>query len=191
MGRGDRYPALGLHWLLGSVRLAQGDTDEALREFAREMDLATPHRLYGREYQMSAVFSRGACLLRLKKHDAAIDAFQASLALYPEHAQSTLGLALALRGTGSGDRAAEHLTKVRALLPSLRATRPIEADLIHGQLATAEGDVEAAGAIVREAVNHAPAGFACWTLPIEPLLNQALSSQAFTAVLHALAARAR
>ena len=30
IARGDRYPALGLHWMLGLVRLAQGDVDEAL-----------------------------------------------------------------------------------------------------------------------------------------------------------------
>jgi tetratricopeptide (TPR) repeat protein len=191
MGRGDRYPALGLHWLLGSVRLAQGDPAEARREFVREVNLATPHRLYGREYKMSASFALGACLLRLDSHDKAIEAFQAALALYPEHPQSLLGLALALRAAGSAHHASEHLGKVRALLPALHATRPIEAGIIRSELLAAEGDVDAAGAILCEVVNDAPAGFACWTLPIEPLLHQALSSQAFTAALQKLADRAR
>jgi DNA-binding winged helix-turn-helix (wHTH) protein/Flp pilus assembly protein TadD len=191
MGRGDRYPALGLHWLLGSVRLAQGDTDEALREFAREMDLAQPHRLFGREYRMSALFSRGATLLRLERHDEAIAAFNEALALYPEHAPSMLGLALALRGPHARDRAAEHLSRVRALLPGLHAARPIEAALVRGQLEAAEGNLQAAGTILHEALGRAPAGFAGWTLPIEPLLHQAVSSQAFRAVLQLLADRAR
>ena len=34
--RKQRYPAKGLHWLLGLVRLASGDTGEALKEFERE-----------------------------------------------------------------------------------------------------------------------------------------------------------
>ena len=191
IGRGDRYPALGLHWLLGSVRLAQGDADEAQREFARELDLATPHRLYGREYQMSALFAQGASLLRLKNYDGAITSFQAALARYPDHAQSTLGLALALRATGSRERAAESLAKVRELLSAIHATRPIEAGIIRSQLLAAEGHLEAAGAILCGIVNDAPAGFAGWTLPVEPLLHQAQSSQAFTAVLQTLADRAR
>jgi tetratricopeptide (TPR) repeat protein len=35
IARGGRYPALGLHWLLGLVRLSLGDVDEALEEFSR------------------------------------------------------------------------------------------------------------------------------------------------------------
>src|SRR4029453_6529306 len=40
IGRGERYPALGLHWLLGLVRLAQNDVKEATEEFDRERALA-------------------------------------------------------------------------------------------------------------------------------------------------------
>ena len=40
IARGERYPALGLHWLLGLVRLAQDDVGEALEEFDRERALA-------------------------------------------------------------------------------------------------------------------------------------------------------
>ena len=66
IGRGERYPALGLHWLLGLVRLAQDDVEEALAEFERERALAEPHRLYGREYAMHAAHRprRGAAARR-------------------------------------------------------------------------------------------------------------------------------
>src|SRR4029453_9226585 len=60
ISRGDRYPALGLHWLLGLVRLAQDDVVEALEEFEREQQFAKPHRLYGREFAMNSWFCRGA-----------------------------------------------------------------------------------------------------------------------------------
>src|SRR6185312_3567950 len=64
IGRGERYPALGLHWLLGLVRLAEGDAVEAIEEFDREHRLAEPHRLYGREYAAHALLGRGAALVR-------------------------------------------------------------------------------------------------------------------------------
>ena len=37
----QRYPARGLHWLLGLVRLAQGDTTEAETEFEKERGCGT------------------------------------------------------------------------------------------------------------------------------------------------------
>src|SRR5712691_9938615 len=37
LAKGGRFPALGLHWLLGLVRLAQDDIDEAIRELDREI----------------------------------------------------------------------------------------------------------------------------------------------------------
>ena len=191
MGRGDRYPALGLHWLLGLVRLAQDDVDEAQRELSREMELATPHRLYGREYQVSAVFARGACLLRLQRFDEAIESFRTALRSQPDHAQSTLGLAVALQATGARDLAREHLAKGRALVSTLQAARPIEADIIRSQLLVAEGDAAGASEVLSRVLEDAPPGFAGWTLPVEPLLHQVLSSQEFTAVRRGLAGRAR
>lgn len=85
IGRGGRYPALGLHWLLGLVRLAQDDVEEAIAEFDREQVLAEPHRLYGREYAMHALHGRGAALLRARRPDEAIESFHRALELYPHH----------------------------------------------------------------------------------------------------------
>jgi hypothetical protein len=55
IGRGGRYPALGLHWLLGLVRLAHDDVEEAAEEFEQEEALAETYRLYGREYSLHAI----------------------------------------------------------------------------------------------------------------------------------------
>src|SRR5262249_33658223 len=130
MARGDRYPALGLHWLLGLVRLAQDDVEEALREFDREQSLAEPHRLYGREYEMSALHARGVCLLRTGRHGDAVDCFERALVLYPAHAQSHIGLALAHRAAGSRDRADAALRKLPAIAKALADARPIEAAIV-------------------------------------------------------------
>ncbi|HEV3056665.1 MAG TPA: winged helix-turn-helix domain-containing protein [Vicinamibacterales bacterium] len=191
VARGDRYPALGLHWLLGLVRLAQGDIGESLQEFEREEQRATPHRLYGREYEMNAVHARGACLLRAGRHAEAVACFTRSLELYPEHAQSHIGLALALRAAGSIDRAGSISGTLAAIVTSLRVSRPIEAALVEGQMLATAGKSDAAGAVLCTLLESAPPGFAAWTLPIEPLLLQLHGTEAFTAAVRTLADRAR
>jgi DNA-binding winged helix-turn-helix (wHTH) protein/Tfp pilus assembly protein PilF len=191
VARGDRYPALGLHWLLGLVRLADADFDEALQEFEREEARADPHRLYGREYAMAAVHARGACLLRAGRHADAIACFERALALYPDHAQSHIGLALALRATGSHDRAQAVSTRLAPILATLETTRPVEAALIESQMLVMEGQLEAASAVLCRCLETAPPGFAGWTIPVEPLLTQLHGTQGFTTTLTQLADRAR
>ncbi len=127
LGRGGRYPALGLHWLLGLVRLAQGDIDEAIAELDREHTLAEPHRLYGREYAMHALHARGAALLRANRPDHAIDSFRCALELYPGHAPSHVGLALAFRAARSTRSADAALADAERALVTLTRTRPLEA----------------------------------------------------------------
>ena len=191
VARGDRYPALGLHWLLGLVRLAQEDVDEALEEFTREGRRADPHRLYGREYEMSALYCRGACMLRVGRHSDAIDCFEQALGLYPEHAQSHIGLALALRSTGSIARADSTVRALAKIQARLAGTRPIEAALVESQAQATGGHVETACAVLCSLLDTAPPGFAGWTIPIEPLLFQPHGSKAFLAVLRRLADRAQ
>jgi DNA-binding winged helix-turn-helix (wHTH) protein/Flp pilus assembly protein TadD len=191
IGRGDRYPALGLHWLLGLVRLAQDDVEEALRELDRERQLAEPHRLYGREYEMSSLHGRGACLLRLGRNQEAADCFQQALVLYPDHAQSNLGLSAALRAVGSLEAADATWRRARTNLDTLAAARPIEAAIVHSQLLAVEGKPQEANAVLCNALDEAPPGFAAWTLPIEPFLLQSTGIKAFTAALSRLSHRAR
>jgi DNA-binding winged helix-turn-helix (wHTH) protein/Tfp pilus assembly protein PilF len=189
--RGDRYPALGLHWLLALVRLAQDDVDEALRELDRERQLAEPHRLYGREYEMNAIHGRGACLLRVGRVDEAADCFRQALTIYPDHAQSHLGLAVALRSAGSELEATPTWRRIRDILATLTGSRPIEAAIVQAQALAIEGRADEAGAVLCTALDAAPPGFAAWTVPIEPFLRQLTGSRTFTAALGQLARRAR
>ncbi len=191
IGRGDRYPALGLHWLLGLVRLAQDDVEEALPELDRERQLAEPHRLYGREYEMNTLHSRGACLVRLGRSDEAADCFRRALALFPDHAQSNLGLSVALRAMGSHDVAEEAWRKALGILETLARTRPMEAAIVHSQVLAVEGKLNDAGAVLCNALDDAPPGFAAWTLPIEPFLLQLAGIESFRAALARLSQRAR
>jgi tetratricopeptide (TPR) repeat protein len=191
IGRGDRYPALGLHWMLGLVRLAQEDVQEALRELERERELAEPHRLYGREYEMNALNGRGACLLRVGRIEEAADCIRRALVLYPDHAQSNLGLAAALRAMGSPDAADAACRKACTILETLARTRPIEAAIVHSQALAIEGKAQDAGAVLCKALDEAPPGFTGWTVPIEPLLFQLTGTKPLTAALGRLSARAR
>jgi tetratricopeptide (TPR) repeat protein len=191
MARGDRYPGLGLHWLLGLVRWAQSDPDEALAEFDREMKLANVNRLYGREYKMSALHARGVCLLGIGQTAAAITAFESALELYPDYAQTHLGLSVACRTGGFVDRADLARKNLTAILRTLGGSRPIEAKLVESQRLTADGEFDRAAATLGELLETAPPGFAAWTLPVDPLFRQLHGAQGFTAVLQMLAERAR
>jgi len=189
--RGDRYPALGLHWLLGLVRLAQDDTDEALKELDRERALAQPHRLYGREFQMNALHARGACLLRMDRLDEATRCFEAALALYPDHVQSHLGLMLSSRAAGARERAEAESGRLGEIMSTLRVGRPVKAAVVGSQILAAEGQVENACAALCRLLDAAPPGHAAWTLPIEPFFAEPLRRQAFAPAITKLAERAR
>jgi DNA-binding winged helix-turn-helix (wHTH) protein len=191
LGRGGRFPALGLHWLLGLVRLAQDDIDEAIAELDREHTLAEPHRLYGREYAMHARHARGAALLRADRPDQAIESFKRALELYPRHAPSHIGLALAYRATRSTTSADAAIAGAESALVSLTRTRPLEAALVRAQTLAIRADADGAVATLGHLLHEAAPGFAAWTLPVEPFLTQLKASKAFTGVLDQLAERAR
>ena len=182
IGRGERYPALGLHWLLGLVRLAQNDIEEALAEFERERGLAEPHRLYGREYAMHASIGRGAALLRAGRNDEAIASFHEALGWYPDHPLGHLGLAVA----GHADFAA-----VDAVLAVMERAKPIEAALVRAQVLAAQGDGQAAAASAARAIKDAPPGFAGWSLLVDPLILQVPDITVFMPVFSLLTDRAR
>jgi len=191
IARGERYPALGLHWLLALVRLAQDDIEEACRELEHERTLAEPHRLYGREYAMTADWTEGACLLRLHRPQDAIAAFERALALYPEHAQSHLGLALALREAGLLERADETMNQLEVIERTLAHSRPVESAIVRAQVLTCEGNDAAAVRVLIDLLETAPSGFVAWTLPVEPFLHQVVAKKDFAVPLQILAERAR
>jgi tetratricopeptide (TPR) repeat protein len=183
IGRGERYPALGLHWLLGLVRLALDDVKEAVEEFDREADLALPHRLYGREYTLHAAVARGVALLRGGEHDEAVASFRLGIQAYPDHPFPHAGLALATGAENGWARADSGVA-------SLARTRTLDAALMQGALAAARGGVPAAAATLGKALDEAPPGFAGWWLPVDPLLRQVIDTTELQAVLARLAERA-
>jgi DNA-binding winged helix-turn-helix (wHTH) protein/tetratricopeptide (TPR) repeat protein len=191
ISRGDRYPALGLHWLLGLVRLAQDDVDEALRELDRERVLAEPHRLYGREFQRDALHARGACFLRMGRIDSAIDCFNEALASYPDDAGSQVGLMLSARAAGKRSRAESMRKTIDGTVRTLESAQPVKAAIIKGQLLVIDGrGVDACAALCSLLEAETP-GHAAWSLPVEPFFVEPIRAQIFAPVLAKLADRAR
>jgi tetratricopeptide (TPR) repeat protein len=189
--RHDRFPALGLHWLRGLVRLAHDDMPEALAEFDREVRLADPHRLYGREYAMAALQGRGFALLCARQHQDAAEAFERSLELYPACTQSRVGLAQALRGQGKNASADREFGTADHAVVTLTQRRPIEGAMARAHILSAQGRVGDVAQALGRLLAEAPPGFAAWTLPIDPLFRPLHGDRLFATVLARLAERAR
>src|SRR3954470_15321448 len=95
----QRYPARGLHWLLGLVRLAQGDAREARAEFDREVEGGST-QLYSAEFAMNAYDGAGFAALASSDAAEAVAMFNRALKLFPDHARSLVGLGASLLASG-------------------------------------------------------------------------------------------
>jgi adenylate cyclase len=187
----QRYPARGLHWLLGLLRLARGDVDEARAEFAREID-SGPSQLYASEFTMNAQDGLAFAHLHSGEADAAAAMFRRALELYPDHARSLVGLGAALAAAGDSAGADVAFAQAdRAIEGLRRGGRVGEACL--GQ--AFQHAVHARPADVIETLlrlfERPDVPFTGWTLPIEPLLEPLRSDSGFQAILASLADRAR
>ena len=186
----ERFPALGLYWLFGLVSVARHDTAGALAAFDRELRLADPERLYGREYAMSAHYGRGLTLLLDARADEAVAEFQRAIELYPDYPQAHLALAAAYRRLGAADGERTATARADAALVVIARTKPIEAAIV-GAMRRATDEPDQAIALLERMLEDAPPGFAGWAIPIEPLLGELQKREAFKAVLKRLADRAR
>jgi DNA-binding winged helix-turn-helix (wHTH) protein len=189
--RKQRYPAKGLHWLLGLVRLASGDTTEAQQEFQRELASGS-WQLYAREFAMNAHDGAAFAFLRAGDPQVAIQSFQQALDLFPEHARTLVGLGAAWQAAGDAGRADDAFTRAGGAIEGLRrGGRGSEATLAEAMLRTVRGDEHAALISLNALVDRPDLPFSGWTIPIEPLLAPLRESSGFTQVCARLADRAR
>jgi tetratricopeptide (TPR) repeat protein len=185
-----RYPANGLHWLLGLIRLSVGDVQEAENQFDREL-AARGSEIYAAEYAMDAYDGHG--FARLARGDAAgaENMFSEAISIFPDHARSLVGLATARLAQRRAAEAHQALSRARFAIDVLNASgRATEASMASAFCDIASGRPEDAVAGLSSLVSSAPPGFAGWTAPIEPLLNPLHNTSAFEAVLRSLAQRA-
>jgi len=193
-GHESRYPASGLHWLLGMVYLAQGETGRALTECRRELEAASAvaSRVWGREFAMNAHDGCGFALLAERRFDKAADAFAEALRLFPGHARSQIGLAQSLAAAGRKSEAQASLDQARTSIGGLgRSGRMLEAALLSAMAAIVQGRPTDAIGLLDRLLTEAPPGFPGWTIPIEPIFKPLHAQPEFAGILARLAERAR
>jgi DNA-binding winged helix-turn-helix (wHTH) protein len=189
---GDRFPAIGFHWLLGAIQAARGDLDGAIAEFGRELAQTTPRRLYGPEYAAAALGGRGQAELAMGRIDEALDSFRRSLTHVEGYARAHLGIVAAQ--TQQGDQAAARQAR-RDLHDALgileRTNRVHEAVMLAVGDAVLHDGRDAAVAKLAPLLEVEPATYLPWTLPIEPFLRPLHGHAGFARILARLAERAR
>jgi TolB-like protein len=191
IGRRQRYPARGLHWLLGLVRLARGDTREAAAEFERELETSGT-QLYAAEFAMNAFDGLGFVRLAEGRHEDAIAAFRRALERYPEHARSRLGVAAALRAEGrKAEAEAEFDAARRATAELRRGGRGTEALMAEAFEHAVFDRRDQAMATLERLLAEADLPFAGWIIPLEPFFKRLHGSAGFDRILSTLADRAR
>jgi tetratricopeptide (TPR) repeat protein len=189
--RKQRYPAKGLHWLLGVVRLACGDATEAQREFERELVSGTS-QLYAREFAMNAHDGAGFAFLRTNDPARAVAAFNRALELFPEHARTLVGLGAALAAAGDASGAESAFARTAAAVDALRrGGRGSEATLAEAMCRAVQGRVEPALESLNALLDRPDLPFSGWTIPIEPLLDPVRRHADFVRVATRLSDRAR
>jgi len=187
----SRFPASGLHWLLGLVRLAQGDGPGARVAFDRELQ-SPGSRMLADEYAREAWTGHGFALLSGGDAAGALSMFERVVAATPEHPRALIGLAAAHRQLDTRDRAEAVAGRVIATIQELReGGRAGEAATITGLGLAMAGRGAEAVATFDQLLRSAPPGSTGWMLPIEPALAAWRADPAFVGVLARLAERAR
>lgn len=187
----QRYPAKGLHWLLGMVRLARADPAEALLEFDREIGSGAG-QLYAPEFAMNAHDGAGFAHLATGDAGAAVGRFRKALELFPEHARSLVGLGAALAADGERVAADAAFARAATAIEALRrGGRGGEAALVEAFHHAVRGKAEDAVTALERMLEKAELSFAGWTIPIEPLLSPLRGTPGLHGILVRLAARAR
>jgi DNA-binding winged helix-turn-helix (wHTH) protein len=188
-GRRERFPARGLHWLLGLVRLARGDAAEATMEFQRETVPNT--QLYAPEFAMNAYDGLGFAAIESGDLSLATESFRRALELFPGHARSHVGLAVAFRRAGDPQAAAVELDHARQSAADLgRGGRLAAARLAEAfERVAAGGPADACEALEQLLAVEGPY-FIGWTIRIEPLLAPLKGHPRFERVLATVVERA-
>jgi DNA-binding winged helix-turn-helix (wHTH) protein/tetratricopeptide (TPR) repeat protein len=188
---GERFPAIGFHWLLGALDAAEGRPDAALEAFERELAQVGVRRLYGPEYGALTLTARGHAELALGRAEAALADFRAARGHIAGFARAYLGEALALEHLGDPAAAAAawlETARARRLLDN--SGRAPESLLVGAAEAASAGQPETARERLAALVDFRPGTFIGWTMPIEPALASVRGRPAVAALARRLADRA-
>lgn len=182
---GGRFPAVGLHWLRGLVKLRLGDHHAARTAFERELAQESPHHLYTRECCANARYALGAVDVHHGDRASAGRAFDECLRLVPGHPMAMA--ARALLHPGSTEQVADVSSRIEQLR---RHGAFAEATLANSFRLVAAGQGALAGQQLLAVLAEAPMGPAAWILPVEPMLRVWQHEEDWLAVLSLLRSRA-
>jgi hypothetical protein len=189
---GNRFPAIGFHWLLGAIEASAGRHDEALVTFADEVAQADPRRLYGPEYASVALTARGHAELATDRPAEALASFRSARTHVGEFVRATVGEAAALAQLGHRDAARGAWRQVELGRTHLERTgRTPEALLVRACESSMQGDSTAAVASLEQFLTIVPPSHVGWTIPIEPCFQRLATDSTFKSILARLADRAR
>jgi DNA-binding winged helix-turn-helix (wHTH) protein/Tfp pilus assembly protein PilF len=184
-----RFPASGLHWLLGLTWLAHDDRAAAQQAFEAELQ-SKGSRLFADEFAVDACEGLGMVRLLAGDHARAADVFEQALARLPQRPAALIGSSIALRATGAVDRADEAVRRTREAIDNLRqASRASDAAMATACLETALGHHDRAFAALTRLLSEAPPGHAGWSVPIEPLLAPLRQAPGYRQIVNRLGAR--
>jgi DNA-binding winged helix-turn-helix (wHTH) protein/tetratricopeptide (TPR) repeat protein len=187
-----RYPASGLHWLLGLIQwTADGNRAGARDHFERELTSGGTF-LYAAEYSMNGLDALGFLALDEGRAADADAMFSRALAAYPDHARSLIGRAMACRARKEDTRAdalMEHADRAIGELASSNRFREAATARACWQVASGHGDAACETLLVM--IDAAPPGTTGWNLPVEPWLAPIRETPACQRVFARLKERAR
>jgi tetratricopeptide (TPR) repeat protein len=186
-GSSRRFPAHGLHWLVGVIALARGDGEGALDAFDAER-AGGGSEVYGSEFALAACWGCGYALLKLNRREDASREFEACLTA-DLSGRAALGFATAQSGNGRSVQKA--LGAVASLVAGMRAAgRESEARLLEAGEHAVRSQKQQALTSIEQALGAAPPGPFGWLLPIDPVFSSLRDLPKFRTAVQAVAARA-
>jgi tetratricopeptide (TPR) repeat protein len=189
--RRQRFPSNGLRWLLGLIRMRQGDPDSALLEFEQELECGAG-QVYANEFAIGARTGAGFARLQQGEAERAIDAFRQALELYPIQPRAQLGLALALDRCGQRTEAQRAMSAACEQVGAVERTgRVADGAMFRAGLHAVQGRPAEAFATLKELLTTAQPGPAGWLIPIEALFESLRAAPGYDDLLTQLALRAR
>jgi DNA-binding winged helix-turn-helix (wHTH) protein len=188
----DRFPAIGFHWMLGTLRAARGDATGAAVEFNLELSQVHARRLYGPEYAAAALVSRGHAELALGQPDRARETFGAALTHIDGYGYALIGLSLvdSVRGDAAASADARRMT--RETITTLEQTERAHIALMVGACdAAVHHEPDRAVDALERLLTLGPPSVLGWTVPVEPCFQPLAGHAGFARVLAKLADRAK
>jgi tetratricopeptide (TPR) repeat protein len=189
---GNRFPAIGCHWLLGAIQARTGRHTDAIAAFEREIEQADPGRLYGPEYAAVALNARGHAELASGRAEDARRSFQAAHHHVADYARASIGEAAALERLGRSKEADEAWRAAERGRERLEHTgRTPEALLVGACAAAMRGDAAAATMRLERFLANVPPSHLGWTMAIEPCFAGLEADAGFRRIADEMARRAQ